>query len=339
MPDFIASASRDLPFILLLIALLGVRWRVSPRASVFIAAPMEKVFALLDFREGEEQRWQRTRVTCRIIDAASRTFRLNFVTPLATGATQSSEADFRVARRDEPHLLDIERAGLEGRSQNNELLKMSARLAPEGAGSRLDLTYVWGPRPVLAQLLARTDLWGKRLSVEGHRRNRRARLPHRRADLGGRGGGASRTRARRRAAAARRPDARTRRGRRRDPAAHRRQRVRPRRAQPAGAGVSGRVGQRRHAAVRHAALEGRPPPAGPAGALPEGPRRGSGAGSACEERHRRPRPPPRAGRDRRPGATPGRRAGEGAQRLRRAERGRQREGRAGADRLRGRRRR
>ena len=167
VPEFIANAGRDLPFVLLLLALLGIRWRVSPRASVWIAAPIEKVFDLLDFREGEEQRWQRTKVTCRMIDAATQTYRLSFVTPLATGATQSSEADFRIARRDAPYLLDIERAGLADRSENNELLHMRARLAPEGSGTRLELTYVWGPRPVLAQLLARTDLWGSVYRLKG----------------------------------------------------------------------------------------------------------------------------------------------------------------------------
>jgi Zn-dependent protease len=167
MPEFIHNAGRELPFILLLIALLGFRWRVSPRASVFIAAPPETVFALVDFREGDTQRWQRTKVNCRVIDAASQTFRLTFLTTLATGAAQSSQADFRVVARQEPRLLDIDRAGLEGQSTNNQLLKIRAVLSPEGTGTRLDLTYHWGPRPLLAQLLARTDLWGSVYRLKG----------------------------------------------------------------------------------------------------------------------------------------------------------------------------
>ena len=48
IPDFIRNAGSELPFILLLIALLGFRSRVTPRASLFIGAPPEKVFALVE---------------------------------------------------------------------------------------------------------------------------------------------------------------------------------------------------------------------------------------------------------------------------------------------------
>jgi Zn-dependent protease len=167
MPDFITSAAPELPFILILLALLGFRWRVNPRVSVFVRAPMERIFPLVDFIEGDMQRWQRTRVHCDLVDAASQTYRLTFVTPLATGAVQSSNALFRVMRRDVPRLLEVDRAGLEGKSENNQLLKIHATLAPEGDGTRLTLAYFWGPRPLLAQLLARTDLWGSIYRLKG----------------------------------------------------------------------------------------------------------------------------------------------------------------------------
>ncbi len=152
IPDFIRDAGTELPFILLLLALLGFRSRVTPRASLFIAAPPEKVFPLVDFTEGQNQRWQRTRVTSTLIEPETRTYRLSFMTPLAAGAVQSSEALFRVVRREPPHFLEIDRAGLDGKSPNNQLLKMTATLAPEGNGTRLTLAYFWGPRPLLAQL-------------------------------------------------------------------------------------------------------------------------------------------------------------------------------------------
>ena len=167
MPDFLQNAGRELPFILLLLALLGLRWRVTPRASLFIKAPMEKIFPLLDFREGEEQRWQRTRVKCELLDLPRQSYRLTFVTALATGAVQSSTADFRIGQREPPQLIDIHREGLEGQSPNNQLLRMLAELAPEGSGTRLRLTYEWGPRPLLAQLLARADLWGSAFRLKG----------------------------------------------------------------------------------------------------------------------------------------------------------------------------
>lgn len=167
IPDFIRNAGTELPFVLLLIALLGFRSRVTPRASLWIKAAPETVFGLVDFTEGENQRWQRTKVTSTLVDAATQTYRLNFVTPLATGAVQSSEALFRVKTRDIPRYLEIDRAGIEGQPANNQLLKMTATLTPEHAGTRLRLTYHWGPRPLLAQLMARADLWGSAFRLKG----------------------------------------------------------------------------------------------------------------------------------------------------------------------------
>ena len=167
IPDFIRNVGYELPFILLLIALLGFRSRVTPRASLLVQAPIEKIFDLVDFQEGENQRWQRTRVTCTLVDAETKTYRLNFVTPLAGGAVQSSQALFRVVRREAPRYLEIDRAGLEGQSANNQLLKMTTALNPEGTGTRLTITYHWGPRTLLAQLLARADLWGSVYRLKG----------------------------------------------------------------------------------------------------------------------------------------------------------------------------
>ena len=167
IPDFIRNAGSELPFILLLIALLGFRSRVTPRASIFIKAQPARVFALVDFTEGDNQRWQRTRVSSTLVDPATNTYRLSFVTPMAAGAVQSSEALFRVIRRDTPRYLEIDRAGLEGKSQNNQLLKMTAKLEERPGGTRLTFTYHWGPRPLLAQLLARADLWGSVYRLKG----------------------------------------------------------------------------------------------------------------------------------------------------------------------------
>lgn len=167
IPEFIRNAGTELPFILLLIALLGFRSRVTPRASLFINAPADKIFGLVDFTEGENQRWQRTKVTSTLVDPETRTYKLSFVTPLASGAVNASEAMFRVTQRDYPRYLEIDRAGLEGQSLNNQLLKMTAELTPEGTGTRLRMAYHWGPRPLLAQLLARADLWGSTFRLKG----------------------------------------------------------------------------------------------------------------------------------------------------------------------------
>jgi Zn-dependent protease len=167
IPEFISNAGTELPFILLLLALLGFRSKVTPRASLLIKAAPDKVFALVDFTEGESRRWQRTKVTSTLVDATTGTYRLDFVTPLAAGAVQSSQALFRVVRREKPSYLEIDRAGLEGQSTNNQLLKMTAELTPEASGTRLTMIYHWGPRPLLAQLLARADLWGSIFRLRG----------------------------------------------------------------------------------------------------------------------------------------------------------------------------
>lgn len=167
IPDFIRNVGLDLPLILLFIALFGFRARVTPGASVLVRAPAETVFKHIDFAEGETQRWQRTRVICTLVDPDTRIYRLDFVTPLVAGSVQATEALFRVVDRDPPRALTVERAGLDGQSSDSQLLKMSATLTPEAGGTRLSLRYHWGPRPLLAQLLARADLWGSAYRLKG----------------------------------------------------------------------------------------------------------------------------------------------------------------------------
>ena len=95
-----------------------------------------------------------------LIDPATQTFRMRYVTTLSTGMEQVSTADFRVAEHNEPNRLVLDRAGLDGKSENNQLMRIEADLASEGSGTRCRLAYHWGPRPLIAQLLARADLLG-----------------------------------------------------------------------------------------------------------------------------------------------------------------------------------
>jgi Zn-dependent protease len=125
-----------------------------------VRAPIEKVFGVLDLQDGQEQNWHRAKVNVGLLDAASQTYRIRYATTLSTGAERVSHADFRVAERLAPKRIVLDRAGLEGRSHNNELLRIEGDFAPEGDGTRLNLAYHWGPRPLIAQLLARTELYG-----------------------------------------------------------------------------------------------------------------------------------------------------------------------------------
>jgi Zn-dependent protease len=167
MPDFILKAGLGLPFLLLLLALMGLRKTVTPRASIIVKAPIYRVFALLDPYDGKIQNWNRTRVTSELVDAASQTYRMTYATTLSTGSTQRSEALFRVSERREPHYLELRREGLEGKSHNNELLKITVDTAEEADGTRLKLVYYWGSRPFIAQILARADLWGGIYRLKG----------------------------------------------------------------------------------------------------------------------------------------------------------------------------
>lgn len=150
----------ELPLILLLMALLGFRFRVTPRFSLHVAASPEQVFGLLKPHDGKVQRYGRTRITAELADAATSTYRFHYETTLATGASHASNALFRIEDMAEPRRIDWRRAGIDGQSQNNQLLRMLIEIAPEGTGSRFRQTYFWGPRPLLAQILARADLLG-----------------------------------------------------------------------------------------------------------------------------------------------------------------------------------
>ena len=167
MPEFILKAGLELPFILILLALLGYRRPVNPRAWAMVKAPLEKVFALLDLHDGKVQNWNRTTVTSELIDATRQIFRMTYVTTLSTGSTQESQANFRVAERRAPNYLELRREGLEGKSHNNELLKIAIETEAVAGGTRLRLNYDWGPRPLIAQILARADLWGGVYRLKG----------------------------------------------------------------------------------------------------------------------------------------------------------------------------
>jgi Zn-dependent protease len=167
MPEFILNAGLQLPFILILLALLGFRRKVNPRAWVTVKAPPEKVFELINLHDGKVQNWSRTTVTSNLVDPIKEIFRMTYVTTLSTGSQQRSQADFRVVERRAPNYLELRREGLEGNSHNNELLKIMIETIPEAGGAKLRLSYDWGPRPLIAQILARADLWGGAYRLKG----------------------------------------------------------------------------------------------------------------------------------------------------------------------------
>lgn len=150
----------ELPFTLLLLALLGLRARVTPKTSLWIRQSPEKLWDILHVYDGKFEDWGGFTIHSELIDPATRTFRKTFSVIGGNGATRQSQALFRVSQEEPLRFLELTRADLEGRSENNELLKLTHELHPENSGTRLKTTYYWGRRTLIAQLLARTDLWG-----------------------------------------------------------------------------------------------------------------------------------------------------------------------------------
>ncbi len=150
----------ELPFTLLLLALLGFRRSVTPHASLVINAPRDKVFALVDVFDGKTENWGQTTIRADLVNPETQSYRKTYTTTMASGSPRSSSALFRIAERMEGSRLVLSREGLEGKSHNNELLRQDYSLIDEGDKTRLSMTYHWGPRPLIAQLLARADLWG-----------------------------------------------------------------------------------------------------------------------------------------------------------------------------------
>lgn len=146
--------------ILLLLALILVRARVTARASLHIAAPPDRVLELVSPHDGKLMDWGRSRVSTRLHDALRQVYHLTYENLQSSGTPHRHEAYFRLADQHDRDHVELIREGLEGRSPANELLRISYRLTPETGGTRLAITQHWGPRPLLAQLLARSDLWG-----------------------------------------------------------------------------------------------------------------------------------------------------------------------------------
>ncbi len=150
----------QLPLTLLLLALLGLRARVTPRTSLWIRQSPEKIWDILRVYDGKFENWGGFTIRSELIDPATKTYRKIFSVIGGNGATRQSQALFRVSAEKFETFLELTRADLQGKSENNELLKLTYELLPENGGTRLKTTYYWGRRTLLAQLLARTDLWG-----------------------------------------------------------------------------------------------------------------------------------------------------------------------------------
>ncbi len=167
MYSIFSNLGPEIPFTLILLALLGLRSNVTPRTSLWINAKLENVWQLIDVYDGKIENWGRTIVKSDLVDAASQTYRKTYTTTLMNGVQRPSTALFRITERSENQSIILERCGLEGKSLNNELLKISHHMCAENDGTRLLTSYHWGSRSLIAQLLARADLWSGVYRLKG----------------------------------------------------------------------------------------------------------------------------------------------------------------------------
>ena len=157
----------EVPFTLLLMALMGLRAKVTPRTNLWINASLEKVWSLVNIYDGKVENWGRTIVRSDMVDAGNNIYRKTYTTTLMNGGQRPSAALFQISESHENKSIILERYGIENKPQKNELLKVTHHLTAENGGTRLKTAYHWGSRTLLAQLVARADLWSGAYRLKG----------------------------------------------------------------------------------------------------------------------------------------------------------------------------
>lgn len=157
----------EVPLMIILLIVVLMHRPVKPKASLWIKAAPSKVFEAIDFYPGKREDWGQTVTDVALVDQAKGIFEKTYVTTMTNGNVQRFSALFSIGKRERYSALEINREGLEGKSHARELLRQIYTLTPEGEGTRLNITYHWGPRMALAQLTARADLWGGIYRIKG----------------------------------------------------------------------------------------------------------------------------------------------------------------------------
>ncbi|MDE2383980.1 MAG: hypothetical protein KGO53_05115 [Alphaproteobacteria bacterium] len=167
MIQLLQHVGPEVPLTLVLLALLGLRARVNCKVGLWVKAKPETLWSILNPFDGKVDNWGRTTMVARLISAEEQLYEMTYTTAMANGTLRPFTAQFRVSERQEGRKLVMQRAGLEGKSENNELLEIHHELVPGPQGTKLATRYLWGSRPLLAQLLARADLWGGVYRIKG----------------------------------------------------------------------------------------------------------------------------------------------------------------------------
>ena len=157
MLEFLRSIGPEIPLTVLLLALMTLKARVKPSTSLLIHAHAKHMWTLIKPHDGKIDRWGNITASYRFTGDDKFLFEVSVPNPQGKARTHSGI--FRIAEAVPERRLVLKRE-LEGKSENNELLEIRYDLTPKGEATRVKTTYVWGKRTLLAQLLARADLWG-----------------------------------------------------------------------------------------------------------------------------------------------------------------------------------
>ncbi len=167
MFSLLSSYGPELPIALLFLGLLGFRLGVTPRTSIWIKADPMKVFNTINLFDGKVSDYGRTKIVHELVDAERQTYQYTYTTSIVGGTARSFSALFRISESIAGRRLNFSREGIEGKPKSSELLDMEYDIEPENGGTRLRTAYHWGPRPLLAQVVARSDLWGGSYRLKG----------------------------------------------------------------------------------------------------------------------------------------------------------------------------
>ncbi|MDP9137495.1 MAG: site-2 protease family protein [Pseudomonadota bacterium] len=151
--DALGNFRQALPVAIIFLVAFVMRWPVTARRSIHLSVPVARAFGSVDL-QSPEQVWHRPPTRLSLHDDSQRIFRAIY----AGGPAGEHEAYWKVVERQPDARLVIDRHGIAANSTNNELMRIVINTTPENEGARLAMEYHWGPRPLLAQLLARLDL-------------------------------------------------------------------------------------------------------------------------------------------------------------------------------------
>ena len=154
--DVLGSFRQAIPVAIVFLVAFVMRWPVTARRSIHLAVPVERAFGSVDF-QSPEQVWHRPPTRLFLHDAAQRIFKAIYAAGPSAGMRARGLLEGRRARNPAPRLV-IDRHGIAANRSNNELMRIVINTTAEHDGARLAMEYHWGPRPLLAQLLARLDL-------------------------------------------------------------------------------------------------------------------------------------------------------------------------------------